>query len=121
MLSPLHRHQYQELLTALTQLQQTVNPVNIPATRSPSQAFEQVQAIFQDQIAPLTSDDLDSTNPSRIQPFLTEIHRQMRLLQMDVMFLQASRNSETAQQRQIVISDRLKSLIGYCEALLQVE
>lgn len=120
MLSPLHHQYCQELLTALRQLQQTVNSVNTE-TRSRTQAFEQVQEVFQRQIANLTSDDLDPVHPSRIQPYLTEMHRQMRLLQMDVMFLQASRNLTTTQQRQLTMSDRIKSLISYCEALLQVE
>jgi hypothetical protein len=38
---------------------------------------------------------------------------------MDVAFLQAARQSLTAQQRQQQMGDKLGQLLGFCEALIQ--
>jgi hypothetical protein len=44
----------------------------------------------------------------------------MRLLATDIMLFQASRSPATSLVRKDTISDRLKTLIQYCEALLQL-
>jgi hypothetical protein len=53
------------------------------------------------------------------QPVLTEINRTFRLLAIDVAFLQAARQSLTAQQRQRQLGDKLDQLLGFCAALEQ--
>lgn len=52
------------------------------------------------------------------QSMETEIHRLMKLLQMDMQFLQVSRQLTTVETRKEMIRDRANSLIRYCEAVL---
>jgi hypothetical protein len=47
--------------------------------------------------------------------------KQLRLLAIDVMFLQGARQASTAQTRLQTISDRLTTLIQYCDAIIQPE
>lgn len=65
------------------------------------------------------SGELDASETPHEQSYLTEIHKQLRLLGTDVTFLQASRQPATAEARQTAAIARLNTLIGYCGALLQ--
>ncbi|WOD41187.1 heterocyst frequency control protein PatD [Nodosilinea sp. E11] len=78
------------------------------------QQFLLAQQHFQHQILPLG----DQT-PSA-QPIITEINRTLRLLAMDVAFLQTARQSITTQQRQRQLGDKLAQLLGFCAALAPV-
>lgn len=108
----LNREKYQELVTFLEQLRRqiTITPVNAPELRK---GVSLLQQVFQQQIVPL-----DDGN-SRVQSYQTEISKQLRLLEIDVMFFQGSRQASTAQDRLQTIGDRLTTLIQYCEAILQ--
>ena len=120
MLPPSHCDRIQEFVNVLKQLHPTVN--SAPHNQediSLSSTFQEVKKFFQEQIVSLTDDNLDSDDAYRMRSYLTEIHRLMRLLQMDMMFLQASRNPVTEKQRQSGMSDRIKTLIDYCEAWVQ--
>ncbi|MEA5450892.1 heterocyst frequency control protein PatD [Leptolyngbya sp. CCNP1308] len=75
--------------------------------------FLLTQQHFQHQMLPL-GDDLPSA-----QPVLTEMNRTLRLLAMDVAFLQAARQSTTAQQRQRQMVEKLGQLLSFCEAMAQ--
>lgn len=55
---------------------------------------------------------------SRVQPIQTEIAKQLRLLETDLLFLRAARHPQTLQQRKTQMGDRLKLLHSYCDALL---
>jgi hypothetical protein len=52
------------------------------------------------------------------QSYLTEIHKQMRLLTIDLRFLKASRQTATTETRRTQMSDHLGTLIHYCDAIL---
>jgi hypothetical protein len=108
----LNREKYQELITLLEQLrrQVTTNQVNAVELRK---AVSSLQQLFQQQIVPLADEN------SRIQSYQTEISKQLRLLEIDVMFFLGSRQASTAQGRLQTIGDRLATLIQYCEAILQ--
>lgn len=118
MLPQFYRDRYQEFFTAVVRLQQTAADANLDQTLL-RQGFEQLQQLFQQEILTLDSDNLDPAIISRMQSFLTELNKQMRLLSIDVTFLQASRQSATTQQRLVAIRSRIETLIGYCNALLQ--
>lgn len=120
MLPPSHRDRYQEFLTALLQLQKAAAQPNQESV-SLNTALQQVQQIFTNSVLALSLEDLDLPVRSRMQSYLTEIHRLMRMLQMDMMFLQASQHRETQQQRRSVFDDRVKNLISWCESILQTE
>ncbi|HAZ47584.1 MAG TPA: hypothetical protein DDW76_11985 [Cyanobacteria bacterium UBA11369] len=117
MLPQFYRDRYQEFFTAVVHLQQTVANDNLNPTLL-RQSFEQLQLLFQQQILSLDTDNLDPSVMSRVQSFLTELNKQMRLLSIDVTFLQASRQSATTTQRLCQIRSRIETLISYCNALL---
>lgn len=81
-------------------------------------AFQQVQQIFQSQIMGITERDFDPPAESKVQSFLTETHKQMRLLELDLKFLHASRQSATTQTRLTQVTDRLTTLLSYANAML---
>ncbi len=118
MLPPLHHQCYQEFQQALEQLQTIVNSTDLrlPALQA---KYQEVQQLYVSQIVSLSVDDVAPDYTSRWQSFQTEIHRQMRLLQTDILLLQASRSSATTLSRTSVASDRINSLIQFCQALLQ--
>ncbi len=66
----------------------------------------------------LDNSELSPHTASQAQSYLTEMHKQLRLLDVDIKFLQVSRNSQTTQTRLASIQDRLKALRGYCLNIL---
>ena len=113
------RQSYQDFQEALEQLRKTVATTNLEVAAL-QDSFQDVQLLFQSQIANLSSDDMAPDYVSRWQSFYTEIYKQMRLLETDIMLLQASRSSATSRSRTATVSDRINTLIQYCEALLQL-
>ncbi|MDH6060821.1 heterocyst frequency control protein PatD [Chrysosporum bergii ANA360D] len=105
---------YRTLATLLEQLHShlTATEVNTPQLRKEVACLQQV---FRQEIVPLPD------GGSGVQSYRTEISKQLRLLEVDVMFLQGSRQASTAQERIKSISDRLTTIIQYCEAILQQE
>ena len=112
---------YQEIFQTfrlkLHELQQAATQANPEAT-SLQALFLAVQQFFQHSIMALEDTDLEAVDRSRVQAYRTEMNKQMRLLAMDIAFLQAARQSVTAQQRQAQIRDRIARLIDYCKAVL---
>ncbi|MEA5514369.1 heterocyst frequency control protein PatD [Nodularia sp. UHCC 0506] len=110
----LNLEKYQALATLLEQVRcdTTSTPVTAPHLRK---GVSLLQQMFRQQIVPLPAEN------SRVQSYRTEISKQLRLLEIDVMFLQGSRQASTAEGRLKTISDRLTTLIQYCEAILQQE
>lgn len=119
MLHPLHRQRYQDFQKALERLQKTVTTKDLQGSALLDNVQE-VQQLFQSQIASLSTEDCAPDDASRWQSIQTEIYKQMRLLQTDVMRLQASRSSATSLSRTSSVSDRINTLIQYCQALLQL-
>lgn len=119
MLHPLHRQRYQDFQKALEQLQKTVTAKDLQESALLDNVRE-VQKLFQSQIANLSAEDCAPDDASRWQSIQTEIYKQMRLLQTDVMRLQASRSYATSLSRTSSVSDRINTLIQYCQALLQL-
>ncbi|HLO50503.1 MAG TPA: heterocyst frequency control protein PatD [Kamptonema sp.] len=115
-----NRHQhYLEFQQILQDLQTSATQGNLDRAALLA-AFGEVQQFFAGQIMASDSDGLDPPPLSPLeQSCLTEMHKQLRLLGMDVAFLQASRVEATAKTRQAAASDRINTLIGYCDAMLQ--
>ncbi|MBV8886153.1 MAG: heterocyst frequency control protein PatD [Chroococcidiopsidaceae cyanobacterium CP_BM_RX_35] len=120
MLPEIHRQRYLELKQVLEQMQQTVAMPLLELPRIQKNLLY-LQQFFQQIIVSLNINDLEPADEARVQSYQTEMSKQLHLLGMDVVFLQAARQSETIQQRQTQIRDRLQTLIGYCEALLEGE
>ncbi|NJR23510.1 MAG: heterocyst frequency control protein PatD [Richelia sp. CSU_2_1] len=117
LLSEERRSRYRELQQALDEIKITVSQNNLDGAAVAAK-YRKVQQFFANQIMAASSElDLQETPPE--QPYLTEIHKQLRLLGTDVTFLQASRQPATAAARQTAAIARLDTLIAYCSALLQ--
>lgn len=107
----LNCEKYQALANLLVQLHSeiTVNETEITLFR---QRVAQLQQLFQQEIVPLIAEN------SKEQSYRTEISKQLRLLEIDVMFFQGARQVATAQVRLKTIGDRLTTLLQYCHAIL---
>ncbi|WP_138497260.1 heterocyst frequency control protein PatD [Nostoc sp. PA-18-2419] len=110
----LYREKYQALVTLLEQLRPdaTTTQIDVPELR---RCVASLQQLFAKEIVPLANQD------SRVQSYQTEISKQLRLLEIDVMFFQGARQASTVETRLQTISDRLTTLIQYCDAILQPE
>ncbi|MBW4665921.1 MAG: heterocyst frequency control protein PatD [Cyanomargarita calcarea GSE-NOS-MK-12-04C] len=106
-----NREKYQEFATLLEELCDYTTFAGLDASQL-RQRVNLAQQFFRDQIVPLTVEGPQD------QSYRTEISKQLRLLEVDVMFFKGARQSSTAQARLIIIGDRLKTLIRYCEAVL---
>lgn len=119
MLPNFHYQCYVEFKQALEQLQQTAccDELDVSKLR---QSYQKTQQLFQQQILSLDASDLDSVDEARVRSYHTEISKQLRLLSMDVIFLQAARQPGTFTDRQNQILQRIQTLIGYCDRILQL-
>jgi hypothetical protein len=77
---------------------------------------EGLNRIFQSQILPQSA-SLSGSDP--LQRYLTETHRQLRLLSTDLSLYQAARTETLRQQRLQGICDRLEQLSSYRQAIEQ--
>ncbi|MCL2923734.1 MAG: heterocyst frequency control protein PatD [Trichodesmium sp. MAG_R04] len=115
MLSKEHNQQYQKLSQLLNQLQQNVTARELEEILATNQ---EVQKWFETQIINLDNSELDQPIAYQLQFYVTEIHKQFKLLSLDISFLQASQNPQTKQARLANISYRLETLKGYCLSIL---
>ncbi len=103
---------YQELATFLDEFRAnvTASKLNLQELK---QNLAQLQEFFVQQIVPLVDAN------SREQSYKTEINKQLRLLEVDMMFLQGAKQLTTSQARLKTIEERLDTLIRYCQAITQ--
>lgn len=101
---------------ALETLQSIATQANLDGVALQS-AFLAAQQIFQLQLNSIDFNDVEPAIAHAIQSLHVEINKQLRLLAVDIMFLQAARQSITAQKRQAQMGDRLRLLLRYCDAL----
>ncbi|MGB3536052.1 MAG: heterocyst frequency control protein PatD [Microcoleaceae cyanobacterium] len=80
--------------------------------------WHEIEIFFEQQIMTVNPEAMAASVSPIWQSYLTEIHKQMRLLTIDLRFLKAARQSTTAQTRQIQILARIGKLMGYCDAIL---
>ncbi|MGL5060693.1 MAG: heterocyst frequency control protein PatD [Microcoleus sp.] len=117
-LSEERRSRYRKLQQALEELKRTASQDRLDR-KVVAAEYKKVQQFFANQIMEASSSELESSKTTPEQPYLTEIHKQLRLLGTDVTFLQAARQPATVTSRQTGAIARLDTLIGYCSALLQ--
>jgi hypothetical protein len=120
MLPPPYETIYQNLLTVLHGLVELSAPEewNIALMKS---ALTEVQQIFQTQLLSLNLNDLDPKLEHQVRSFNVEIDKQLRLLTVDLLFLQSAKQPATIAQRLQQVRDRLQTLIRYCNILLGIE
>jgi len=117
MLSEENRQQYEELNLKLAKLQNLVGQDNLDKVALLAR-HQELQQFFGHLIVALDQAQLSPAEESQVQSYTTEIHKQLRLMGMDITFLQASRSDGTTQMRKKAISDRLQTIMGYCSTLL---
>lgn len=117
MLPQQHRQAIALLQDTLEQLQTQLVEVNQEKTTLMA-TFKQAQEYFEN-ILQFENQDVDLSLVSPLQSYLTEIHKQMRLLEMDFRFLQTSRQTATLQSRHTQMRSRIATLIGYCRSLIR--
>ncbi len=118
MLPKFSQQSYLNFQVVLTKLQEEIidNDFNLAKIR---EIFQELEAIFQKEILGASVEGLDPSLASVWQSTQTEIHRTLRLLGTDLLFLQSSRQQRTTEQRLKIIRHRLDQLIGYCQVILQ--
>lgn len=91
----------------------------VPDAQGLRQSFLNTQQFFVQQILSLDNSDLEPDVEPKVRSYQTEIAKQLQLLGIDVSFLQAARQQQTATVRQNQIHLRLQTLIGYCNAIIE--
>ncbi len=104
-----------ELIAVLEGLMQAVERSQVDG-RSLQQQFLQAQQLYQQSLLPTLA---DVPAASALTPYQTEMNRALRLLGMDVTFLQAAQKSLTVQQRQAQMQQRLTDLLAFARQLRQ--
>jgi hypothetical protein len=117
MLSDDRQQRYRKLKEYLEQLRHQVE-VDRPDGVSLRESVDRAQEFFHSQVLSLPLEGLDRTDMYRTQSYNTELHKQLRLLATDVLFLGSARQAATVQQRQAQLRDRLTILLRYCDILL---
>ena len=103
---------YQELATFLDEFRTNVTAGKLNAGELHPH-LAKLQAFFSQQIVPLVDAN------SREKSYKTEISKQLRLLEVDMMFLQGAKQLTTLQARLKTIEERIDTLIRYCQAITQ--
>lgn len=80
-------------------------------------SFADIQHYFQAEILGLDLNLLDGSKTHQVQSYLTEIHKQLRLLSMDFQFWRSTSDLARRKSRQDQMLDRLDLLIRYCQAI----
>jgi hypothetical protein len=80
--------------------------------------WQQLKQHYETKKIGAIADDRVTENESRDRAVRTELHRGMKLLEMDLFFLRSAKQETTKQQRKKAIVSRLEQLRGYCEIIL---
>ncbi len=90
-----------------------------PADTDLAERGRSLHGQFQQVILPLPAEALPSGLASAWQTLQTELHRNLRLLQTELMFLQAARQPQTRQQRLQTCQARVQGAIAQARSLLE--
>ncbi|NJL80603.1 MAG: heterocyst frequency control protein PatD [Richelia sp. RM2_1_2] len=110
----LNKQKYLAFTTMLQQLRSDISSNSISANLL-RQHLTSLRNFFQQDIVSLT------TQFPTEQSYQTEISKQLQLLEIDIMFFQGARQAPSAVARVNAISERLTTLIGYCDAILKMD
>lgn len=112
------RSTYLDLSQQLQILQDVLNSAN-PDPKALHTQFSQLKQLFQQKIIGLDFDRLTVEARSQLIPIQTELCKQMRLLSMDVLFLQTAQQPATVQNRLQEMLDRVTLLVHYCTMIFE--
>lgn len=117
MLPSLHIQRYRELQQRLEKTSDTISQHTFDRAVLKASVTD-LQQYFQTQILRLDLDEIEMEFRQQVQSIQVEINKQLRLLNMDAMFLQAAKQSSTLEQRVQQMRDRCSLLHRYCDAIL---
>ncbi|MGD1875351.1 MAG: heterocyst frequency control protein PatD [Mastigocoleus sp.] len=112
----LNLDKYQHFAMLLANFHQNISKTQVDIS-TVMQKFTEIKQYFQQTVIPVTEEEMTSLAQTNLQSYRTEMSKQIRLLEMDILFLKGARQEKTIQTRNQSISDRLNSLIRYCEAM----
>ncbi|NJM48370.1 MAG: heterocyst frequency control protein PatD [Alkalinema sp. RU_4_3] len=110
--------QYQIFQIAVVKLAKDLTP---PRDRSAAELkghLTDLQVTFSQTIARIDLTDIPPPANHRLQSLQVEIAKELRLLQVDGLFLQTAKQPETVAHRQQQIQNRLATLLRYCSIVL---
>lgn len=120
MLPPSHLQPYETFKQSLEEVKDTLFQDTVDRGVL-KEVVAKLQDYFRDQILVFDLTGLDPKAEQQIQAFHVEINKQLKLLSLDVTFLQSAKQPSTVEQRLNQASDRLTLLLRYCDALLSPE
>jgi hypothetical protein len=103
---------WQQLFTLLS---------NLPTDSIPDSKVSLSHAIelFETEILTQDLDLLEDPIAGKMRSYLTESHRLLRLLSIDLMFIATARNPITIEQRLQAYQAKLDLLLQYCQAVIK--
>jgi hypothetical protein len=110
--------QYQIFQTAVAKLAKDLTPATELSPIDLKRQLTSLQATFSDTIARIDLTDIPPPANHRLQSLQVEIAKELRLLQIDLLFLQTAKQPETIAHRQRQIQSRLGTLLRYCGIVL---
>ncbi|MBR8828956.1 MAG: heterocyst frequency control protein PatD [Gomphosphaeria aponina SAG 52.96 = DSM 107014] len=119
MLPKSHCEAIQELITVLKGLGEEARVSEPDPTLLLTQS-QKGQKILQEKFIILNTDELAPDLASRWQLIQTEIHRELRLLATNIIFLRSSQSSATAQSRLANVLEHIDKILTACELLMQI-
>ncbi|XGV96750.1 MAG: heterocyst frequency control protein PatD [Leptolyngbya sp. BL-A-14] len=113
-----YQQQYGEFQQRLAEMSRSIDPFdqNAPTLQS---EITKVQNFFREHILTLPMAELTPSLQHWVQSYQVECDKQLRLLGVDAMRLQAARQTATIEQRLQQVRDRLDTLQRYCTAVLE--
>jgi hypothetical protein len=101
---------WQQLSTLLSGLLSEAAP-------DPKVTLDRAIELFESNIITQDLDGLPDPIAGKMRSYVTESHRLLRLLSMDILLLATARNPATISQRRQAYQDKLKLIIRYCQAV----
>ncbi|MBE9039315.1 heterocyst frequency control protein PatD [Oscillatoriales cyanobacterium LEGE 11467] len=117
MLPETFQERYDLLKQKLTQLSTSLDAGEI-AGGELSAEIARLQSFFNQQVLSLPFSQLTATDFARTKSYNTELHKQLRLLATDAMFLGSAKQAVTVERRKGQLHDRLATLVRYCDVVL---
>jgi hypothetical protein len=111
---------YQQFESLLRQMQEELDRREMAELRKSLQSGQVLfQAHLHDEQEEESETAIPGIDPGKSQSITTEMNKNLRLLNTDVMFLQAARQGQTVEQRISQVGDRLNCLLQYCQFVLE--
>lgn len=115
----LFQHRYQQLKSQLQQLRTDLPSLGEQKGQAPQRGQALLQ-FWQQQFATESGEILPETAYPSWRSLQTELHRELRLINVDLMFLENSHVAVTKDQKRREIGDRLTRLEQYCTQILSL-